>query len=482
MPGSGARGSYCGRMPLEPPHPDEPSFPGDAARRRAAGRPTAVRRPGPDDSPRAIPVTPQQDVPAAQEPLPRPQGNGSPAQPGTDRANYSSSTYGRPVRRPNRRTAETAAAQAPGRARPAAEVHRPAPSVALPPVTSPRPRPDGPVGPPRPDGPRRRRGARTRRRRLVSVLAVLAVLVVVYPLALGWRGWSSVATTDAASAGDRPAATPGTTYLIVGSDSRDGLTPEEIAEYSAGGDDISGQRTDTIMLLHVPDSGGPSVLISIPRDSYVPIPGHDSNKINAAFSIGGAPLLTETVENVSGLRVDHYVETGFGGFASIVDAVGGVEMCPATAVDDVRAGLDIAAGCQTMDGQTALGYARYRYSDVLGDLGRADRQRELLAAIMGQAASPATLLNPFRAFPLASAGGGAVTIDGDAGPIDLVRFVLGMRAATGADGISMTVPVADPNYRTSHGLAVKWDTENALTMFADLEADDTEALRSLLPS
>jgi LCP family protein required for cell wall assembly len=311
------------------------------------------------------------------------------------------------------------------------------------------------------------------------VVAVLAVLAVAYPGALAWRGWSAVHQVAAASAGERPAATPGTTYLIVGSDSRDGLSPEEIAEYSAGGDDIAGQRTDTIMLLHVPDGGGPAALISIPRDSYVPIPGHDSNKINAAFSIGGAPLLTQTVEEVSGLRVDHYVETGFGGFAQIVNAVGGVEMCPAQAVADVRAGLDIQAGCQQMDGKTALGYARYRYSDVQGDLGRAVRQRELLAAITSKAASPATLLNPFRAFPLASAGGGAVTLDEDASLGDLVKFLRGMRSAAGADGISMTVPVSDPNLRTAHGLAVKWNTDQALEMFQDLKDDDTEALRSL---
>lgn len=213
----------------------------------------------------------------------------------------------------------------------------------------------------------------------------------------------------------------------------------------------------------------------------MPIPGHDKNKINAAFATGGAPLLVQTVEGVSGLRVDHYVETGFGGFARIVDAVGGVEMCPATAVDDVRAGLDIQAGCQTMDGRTALGYARYRYSDVNGDFGRVQRQRELLGAITAKAASPATLLNPFRAFPLASAGGGAVTLDDDSSVTDLVGFLRGMRAATGADGVSMTVPVSDPNLRTSHGVAVKWDTEEALAMFEDLKRDDTQALRSLTP-
>ncbi|WP_432523857.1 LCP family protein [Kineococcus sp. SYSU DK006] len=398
---------------------------------------------------------------------------------------WHSTTYGRPARRaprrPDQHAGERPAAQAPGREQRLAELRRPAPRHPQQPrpAAQPAPRPASPR-PPAGSAPRRR--PHVRRRRLLAAAALVVVLVVVYPFALGWRGWSSVHQVAATAGGQRPAATPGTTFLIVGSDSRDGLSQEEIAEYSAGGDDISGQRTDTIMLLHVPDGGGPAVLVSIPRDSYVPIPGHDSNKINAAFSIGGAPLLLETVEQVSGLRVDHYVETGFGGFAQVVDAVGGVEMCPAQAVDDVRAGLDIPAGCQTMDGRTALGYARYRYSDVLGDLGRANRQRELLAAIVAKASSPAALLNPFRAFPLASAGGGAVTLDEGASVLDLVTFLRGMRAATSTDGISMTVPVADTALRTRHGVAVKWNTEQALEMFDDLKRDDTEALRTLTAS
>ncbi|PRY13511.1 LCP family protein [Kineococcus rhizosphaerae] len=401
-----------------------------------------------------------------------------PGAPGDDAQRWHSTTYGRPNRRPARPARP--AAQAPGREQRLAELRRP---VAQEPAgREPHDLPDEdaarPASRPLP-APARRRRPNVRRRRVLAVVAVLVVLAVLYPATLAWRGWSSVHQIAAAPTGARPAATPGTTYLIVGSDSRDGLTPEEIAEYSAGGNDISGQRTDTIMLLHVPDGGGPAALISVPRDSYVPIPGHDKNKINAAFSIGGAPLLMQTVEDVSGLRIDHYVETGFGGFAQIVNAVGGVEMCPEKAVDDVRAGLDIQAGCQTMDGKTALGYARYRYTDVNGDFGRVQRQRELLGAITSKAASPATLLNPFTAFPLASAGGNAVTVDDGSSLTELVAFLRGMRAATGADGVSMTVPVSDPNLRTPHGIAVKWDTERALTMFEDLKADDTAALRSL---
>ncbi|MCI2238340.1 LCP family protein [Paenibacillus sp. TRM 82003] len=448
-------------MPVPPPPTPDPAQPSP---RRTPGRPAPARRPvagdgaAADGGTRALPPT----GPAESDRVP------------AGRPGYTATTYGRPARR----RPERATAQAPGREQRLAELRQPeAPARrTAPPPAHPPAHP--PVGPPPPHRPQR--SAARRRRRVLLVLALLVVALVVHPLALGWRGLSAVQHVATAPAGERPADTPGTTYLVVGSDSRDGMSAEELAQYSAGGDDILGRRTDTIMLLHVPESG-PAALISVPRDSYVPIPGHGSGKINAAFALGGAPLLTQTVEEVSGLRVDHYVETGFSGFAHVVDAVGGVEMCPPAAVQDVRAGLDIAAGCQEMDGATALGYARYRYSDPAGDLGRAARQRELLAAIVEEATSPTTLLNPFRAFSLASAAGGALAVDEDASLGALLTFANGMRSATGQDGVSMTVPVSNPSLRTSSGLAVKWDTERALEMFADLQADDTEALRSLVP-
>ncbi|GAA4990706.1 LCP family protein [Kineococcus glutinatus] len=339
---------------------------------------------------------------------------------------------------------------------------------------APRPTPRPPATPPRPAA--RPATARRRRRRWPVVLLLVALLVVGYPLLLGATAWTNVQQVEALPAEGSPADTPGTTFLVIGSDSREGLDAEQRAELSTG-DDV-GQRTDTIMLLHVPASGAPA-LISIPRDSYVPVPGHDSNKINAAFAFGGPTLLVQTVEQATGLHVDHYVETGFGGFAGVVDAVGGVEMCVPAPVQDERAGLDIAAGCQTMDGATALGFARYRYSDPLGDLGRVQRQRELIAAIAKAAATPSTLLNPARAVPLASAGGSALVLDEGASPLALLTFARGLQGAAGTDGISMTVPVSDPDLRTSSGIAVEWDEERAAQLFSALRADDTEALRAL---
>ncbi len=139
-----------------------------------------------------------------------------------------------------------------------------------------------------------------------------------------YRG-SLVRIPALANYAERPAACRGTTWLLVGSDSRQDLSPEQQAELATGGD-VGNGRTDTILLVHVPGlvSSAPTTMVSIPRDSYVSIPGYGEDKINAAFSIGGAPLLAQTVEGATGMRLDHYAEIGFDGFADMVDAVGGV--------------------------------------------------------------------------------------------------------------------------------------------------------------
>ena len=225
--------------------------------------------------------------------------------------------------------------------------YRPPPSVAAEPGDSPaRPPPPPPPSraPPPPAG-RRRPAARSgaarppappkakkpRRKRHWGriVLALLLVFVVAVVAGGVWMDSSLHRIPALADYPERPAAGKGTTWLLVGSDSRSGLTPEQQAELATGGD-IGNGRTDTILLVHVPASGRarPPTMVSIPRDSYVPIPGYGEDKINAAFAFGGAPLLAQTVEQATGIRLDHYAEIGFDGFAVMVDAVGGVTMCP----------------------------------------------------------------------------------------------------------------------------------------------------------
>jgi LCP family protein required for cell wall assembly len=308
-------------------------------------------------------------------------------------------------------------------------------------------------------------------------VALLLVVLVVYPLALGVVSMTSLGRADAMPTSGRPAATPGRTFLVVGSDSRQDLTRAERDRLGTG--QAAGQRTDTIMLLHVPSGGGPTVLVSVPRDSYVAIPGHGKNKINAAYALGGAQLLVRTVEQDTGVHVDGYVETGLGGYADLVDAIGGVNVCVKTAIKDTKAHINLKAGCQTLDGANALGYARARYSDPRGDLGRVERQRQVLAAIAGKTLSPSVILLPWRAFPAAQAGGHALTVDSGASPWGLARFILAMRAVSGGNGLSLTVPIGRNITTASAGEALEWDAAKSRTLFAAIRADDTEKIRPL---
>ena len=263
------------------------------------------------------------------------------------------------------------------------------------------------------------------------ILGLIVLLFVLTLICVPLFAWGKINKVDAMPTGERPAATAGTTYLLVGSDGREGLSRAERAKLHTGKD--VGKRTDTMMLLHVPESG-PTALISLPRDSYVSIPGHGKNKLNAAFAFGGPQLLIQTIENVTGVRVDNYVEIGFSGFSSIIDSLGGIEMCLPKAMKDKDAHIDLPKGCQELDGVNALGYVRARKSDPLGDLGRVQRQREMIGAVAGKAASPGTFLNPVRYYKLGTSSAEALTIDNETGPLDLFKFARAMKSVSGGGG------------------------------------------------
>lgn len=304
-------------------------------------------------------------------------------------------------------------------------------------------------------------------------------------LVLGWlafmiwvpvAAWNGVSRVDNVPDGERPENTSGYTYLLVGSDSREGLTKAERRKYKTG--NAAGDRTDTIMLVHVSESGGKPVMISIPRDSYVPIPGKGTNKINAAYSWGGPKLLTETIENVTGIHVDGYLEIGLGGFADVVDALGGVDICVPRNMKDKLAGIDLKKGCQTLNGGNALGYVRSRYEDPLGDIGRANRQRQFLGALMKKAATPSTVLLPWRYKGFVDSAAAGVRVGEETGLSDAYRILMAMRSVSGDEGLSLTVPISDMALQTDNaGLAVKWDTELAKSLFRSIKDDEplTEA-------
>lgn len=312
--------------------------------------------------------------------------------------------------------------------------------------------------------PRPRRRGRGRRG-LVTVLVVLLVLIVGSYFYLDSQLNRVHALTDYQS---RPAETPGQDWLLVGSDSREGLTKEQRKEFHTGSS--SGRRTDTIMLLHIPRSGQP-ILVSLPRDSYVPIPGHGRNKINAAFAFGGPRLLTRTVEGVTGIHVDHYAEVGFGGFVGVVDSVGGVRMCLDKAVQDSRAGLDLPAGCQNLNGGQALGYVRSRHAFASGDFARVEHQREFLGALLHKAMSPGVLLNPFKLIPFVKNSADSVAVNDGDHLYDLFRLALAMRHVGGGDAVTTTVPVVGTGYAPGAGSVVRWDRDKALRFFEALQHD-----------
>ena len=253
----------------------------------------------------------------------------------------------------------------------------------------------------------------------------------------------------------------GKNILLVGSDGRKGLTDAQRRRLGTGTAD--GQRTDSIMVLHI--GGDKPTLMSIPRDSYVAIPGYGKNKINASFSIGGPKLLAQTVEKNTGLRIDNYMEIGFGGFADIVDSVGGVNMCVKRDMNDPKAHINLKKGCQDMDGPTALGYVRARYSDPEGDLGRAKRQRQFLGALMKKVSSPSNLLVPWNLKGLGESGAQGLAVDKDMSMMTAARVMWNLKKLSGDGGNSVMVPVQTMPVYTSAGEALAWDPQKSEELF-----------------
>ena len=350
------------------------------------------------------------------------------------------------VSRPDRpQSAQQGAASAPSR----------------PPTPTPPPRSRASAGGGLLGGVRRTLGRAGRPRFRLRYLWLLLVLWLVYLIAVPFFAWNNVSQVNAFPSGKRPADTSGTNYLIVGSDSRKGLTAAQRKQLHTGND--SGQRTDTIMLLH--DGSGPSLLMSIPRDSIVDIPGHGTTKINAAFAYGGPKLLIQTVEQLTSIHIDHYVEIGFGGFVNVVDAVGGITICPSHTMDDKLANLHVKKGCQHADGRVALAYARSRHADPkLGDIARGGQQREVVNAVGKKALSPWTFLNPFRYWSLNMSAADSLKVDQDLSVFGMGRFAYGMTHAK----LNCVVPISD--------LGVHLDPTRSQRMFKLIRDDNTDAI------
>ncbi|WP_327088412.1 LCP family protein [Nonomuraea sp. NBC_01738] len=317
-------------------------------------------------------------------------------------------------------------------------------------------------GPPRPPRQRRRFPGRT-------IAKVIAGLVVVLLLAgVGLFFWIDSRLGGIPGVLDdydgRVADTPGTNWLLVGSDSRKGLSAAARKKLATGR--AAGQRTDSMMLLHIPSGSDKPTLVSLPRDSAVTIPGKGRNKLNAAYTFGGPKLLVQTVETVTGVHIDNYMEIGFAGFVEIVDAIGGVEINVRADIDDPKAGLKLKKGKQELTGSQALGYVRTRKGGALPDFERTKRQRQFLGAVVKKAASPGVLINPFTSIPLAMSATDAVAVDESTGAFNMLSLGLAM----GDSPVTTVVPFGG-NESVAGGLAVKWDREKALALFNALKED-----------
>jgi LCP family protein required for cell wall assembly len=331
---------------------------------------------------------------------------------------------------------------------------------------------------PTPPGFSGRKRSRSPRRWVKGVLIALLLVIVLLVGSLFYF-YSKIEKVDALQdyAG-RPAATSGQDWLIVGSDSRAGLSNAEIKKLHLG--KIGGRRTDTIILLHDPAGGGRPTMVSLPRDSYVPIPGHDPNKLNAAYAFGGPKLLVRTVEQATKIHIDHYAEIGFGGFVGMVDAVGGVDMCIPQRIKDTAAGIDLKKGCQTLNGPEALGFVRTRHAFASQDLQRVQNQRKFLAALSHKATSPGTLLNPFHIVPFVLRSTDDFSVDQDDHLYNLAGFAWAMSSLTKGDGLTTTVPLGGNGYSPSVGSYITWSSR-ADQLFRALREDEVVP-KSLRPT
>jgi LCP family protein required for cell wall assembly len=303
-----------------------------------------------------------------------------------------------------------------------------------------------------------------RRGRRIALIAGVVVLVLIITVVSSYF-WLDGKLNKSVALPAYTGTSAGTNWLIVGSDSRQGLTTQQIIQDHVGFD-FGTSDSDSLMLLHL--GSGKPVLLSIPRDSYVNIPGHGYNKINAALAFGGPTLLAQTVENVTGLRINHYMGIGFGGLVSVVNTVGGVRVCLPTAIQDATySGANLSAGCHNLNGTQALAFVRDRHSFATSDLQRIQDQRYFLKALLSKATSPGVYLNPFTAYPFASTAASSIAVDKGTSLYDLTQAAFALRnPETG------TVPIANAAYETSNaGEAVLWNQTEAQQLFGALQQD-----------
>ncbi|MER7696970.1 LCP family protein [Streptomyces sp. NPDC096095] len=280
---------------------------------------------------------------------------------------------------------------------------------------------------------------------------------------------------------NRPEGGHGTNLLLVGTDGRDTITKAEREKYRLGGAPC--HCTDTIMLVHLSADRQRASVVSLPRDSYAEMPAHTDRttgehheshpvKLNAAYAEGGPALTVRTVEHMTGVKVDHYLEVDFTSFMKTVDAVGGVKICTARPMKDSHTGLDLPAGTHELDGGQALQYVRSRHVDVASDLGRMERQQKFVAALIKQVTSSGVLLNPVKFQQVAASALGSVRADKGFGTQQMLALGKAMKDFGPASSEFASVPVGNPSFPVKGiGSTVQWDAKKAEEMFRALRED-----------
>ncbi|MFJ1587421.1 LCP family protein [Streptomyces sp. NPDC088197] len=317
----------------------------------------------------------------------------------------------------------------------------------------------------------------------------------------------------------RPDGSKGTNFLLVGTDGRDGLDPATRKAYHLGGAPC--HCTDTIMLVHLSEDRSHASIVSIPRDTYVRLPDQPSAdasssgsppasasppgtpsatppatpsgtasgtagaapaaevqadthpaKINQAYADGGPKLTVRTVEQITGVHIDHYLEVDFTSFMKTVDVIGGVPVCTTRPLKDSYTGLDLPVGTTKLDGGQALQYVRARHLDAAADLGRMQRQQRFVAQVIHKITSGGTLANPLELSRVASTVLGSVRADQNLKAGDLIALAEGMKGLTASSSEFGSVPLSDTDYSVPGvGSTVKWDTAKAGKMWAAIRAD-----------
>jgi LCP family protein required for cell wall assembly len=312
-------------------------------------------------------------------------------------------------------------------------------------------------------------GRRARQQRALAVVCGAMSVIVLLIAGSSWALTSyingHVGRVNAGTAGT-PSSGP-LNILLAGVDLRSGLSHAEQVRLHVGHSISS--NSDTMMIIHVPANHSSVSVVSLPRDSWVDIPGHGMNKINAAFGLGGPRLMVQTVEHDTGLTINDYIEVDFPGFVKVVNALGGVNICLPFAVDDPYSGLRMAAGMHHVYGVTALKFVRDRHSFALSDLARISDQQQLLSSMLREAISSGTLANPIKLSHFLSAAAAAVKVDQR---LNVTTLADQLRGISPSNVVFTTVPVSNMNYLTPTGeSAVLWDSQAAAKLFADLKAD-----------